>query len=155
MEEYQEGQVWDAFKQAWVWPGTPQQEVEQEPQEKQPENFQQVKVEGVFEGIGNAEADRLTRPAITNKVIGQRQLDDDDIVTINLLKMTEERMYRSMRSLRQVKEYDQRLVSLALTHLEMGFMFAMRAVSRPERLVLPEDTEGAPAVSEEETDADY
>lgn len=63
---------------------------------------------------------------------------------VNRLKVLEERVLRELDSLkgRNPIEHDPRMAALALTHIQLGFMCAARAIFQPtgSRIELPEDT---------------
>lgn len=67
------------------------------------------------------------------KIAGYRELTEDEIWVINALKKLEG-MVNSQIDVMKITEADQRLVALAATHLEIGFMFLTKSVAKPERV---------------------
>lgn len=57
------------------------------------------------------------------------------------LKQQEERILRDLDDLELMGDYDMRWLAIAKTHIQQGFMAAVRAVMRPSRINLPEDDE--------------
>ena len=66
---------------------------------------------------------------------GYRELSQDDIDTINAIKSWEASWNRIADSMRQDETLDQRCVAIAMTHIETGMMFAVKAVAQPVRQV--------------------
>jgi hypothetical protein len=70
------------------------------------------------------------------EIKGYRQLTDIETAKINKLKDLEQglaNMLTQMGGELSGYPHSQRWLSLARTHLETGFMFAVKAVTRPER----------------------
>lgn len=66
------------------------------------------------------------------KISGHRDLTQAEIDAINEVKMVEAKMGEWLSLMDDLPDSDaQRWLSLARTHLETGFMFAMKAVARP------------------------
>ena len=59
--------------------------------------------------------------------------------TVNLLKESEERILRMLDSMQLNANYDKRWIAIARTHINEGYMAAVRAVFQPSRIKLPED----------------
>jgi hypothetical protein len=68
---------------------------------------------------------------MTTKVTGYRELSTDEIAQINAVKIDGERVGEMIEALRKNPAYDQRWVSIATTHLQQGFMAAVRAIAQP------------------------
>jgi len=64
-------------------------------------------------------------------ITGYRELETDDIAVMNLLKDKEQEVLALVEGLNTAASYDKRWVALARTHIEFGFMAAVRAVARP------------------------
>jgi hypothetical protein len=62
---------------------------------------------------------------------GYRELTEHEIGQINAIKKQGELLAVMIESLRSTKEYDQRWVSIAETHLQQGIMAAVRSVAQP------------------------
>ena len=62
---------------------------------------------------------------------GYRDLSEDEIHSINQVKLIGEELGKVLTSLRKLKDADQRWLSIAETHLQQGIMAAVRAVARP------------------------
>lgn len=73
-------------------------------------------------------------------VSGYRPQSQTAVALVNENKATEERILRVMDRLKDNPEVDQRWLALARTQIEHGFMDFNRAIFRPDRVVLPEDT---------------
>lgn len=58
----------------------------------------------------------------------------------NLNKENEERLLRLIDLLNDTGDYDGRWLSIARTHFQEGYMALNRAIFRPSRISLPEDT---------------
>lgn len=60
---------------------------------------------------------------------------------VTAFKHAEERLVRQIEALAHSgHEVEQRWVAIGKTHLEQGFMAINRAIFKPERVALPEDT---------------
>jgi len=65
------------------------------------------------------------------KITGYRELDMEDIAVMNLLKSKEQEVLALLDGLNTASAYDKRWVAIARTHIEQGFMAAVRSVARP------------------------
>lgn len=74
-------------------------------------------------------------------VKGYTTQPDDKVAFVNENKELEERVLRRLDQMRGVADFDQRMVSEAMTCIQTGFMWANRAVFQPVRVSLPEDTD--------------
>lgn len=72
-------------------------------------------------------------------VKGYSAQTDDKVAFVNDNKDLEERVLRRLDQMRATPEFDQRMVSEAITCIQAAFMWANRAVFQPERVKLPED----------------
>lgn len=72
-------------------------------------------------------------------VKGYTAQPSDRVAFVNENKELEERVLRRLDQMRATPEFDQRMVSLAVTAVQDAFMWANRAVFQPERAKLPED----------------
>lgn len=72
-------------------------------------------------------------------VAGYQPQSDDKVQTVNRAKELEERVLRHLDGLRANPDFDQRMVSIAITGIQEAFMWANRAVFQPSRIKLPED----------------
>lgn len=63
---------------------------------------------------------------------GYRDLDEEEISSINAVKVEGERLRSLIGELRNSSQCDQRWVSIAETHLQQGVMAAVRAIAKPE-----------------------
>ena len=61
---------------------------------------------------------------------------------INRNKEAEERLLRITDELKQLPEYDQRFIAMSVSYFQIGFMLLNRGVFQPQRIELPEDTQG-------------
>lgn len=68
----------------------------------------------------------------------------DNVAVVNANKEHEERILRVMDEMARDLEYDGRMVALARTHIQTGFMWLNRAVFQPSRVALPEDAPPLP-----------
>lgn len=82
-------------------------------------------------------------------VAGYTTQSDARVAIVNQNKEIEERCLRQIDrmaghggSTLDSSEFDQRMVALARTKLQEGFMWLNRAVFQPQRLTLPEDQGG-------------
>lgn len=73
-------------------------------------------------------------------VAGYVPQTDVKVALVNRNKEIEERLLRICDELRGRPDLDQRFVSMAVSHFQEGFMCLNRAVFRPTRIRLPEDT---------------
>jgi hypothetical protein len=88
-------------------------------------------------------------------VAGYRPQGDDKVAIVNLNKQLEERILRQIEVLQIEGIHDPRMLATAFTGIQQACMWLNRAVFRPGRVDLPEDT--APksvAVMEGEIQAD-
>jgi len=73
-------------------------------------------------------------------VAGYRKQSEKNVELVNKAKEIEERALRHLDELRSGgSDFDQRMVSLAVTGIQEAFMWANRAVFQPDRVKLPED----------------
>lgn len=63
------------------------------------------------------------------------------VALVNQNKETEERLLRQLDTITNNPGFDQRWLAIARTQLEQGFMALNRAIFRPTRVQLPEDSE--------------
>ncbi|GLK74669.1 hypothetical protein KHC23_08590 [Ancylobacter dichloromethanicus] len=79
-------------------------------------------------------------------VAGYRPQSREATALVNAHKQAEERVLRALDKLAERSDVDKRWLAIGRTEIERGFMAINRAVFRPERVSLPEDTalEGAP-----------
>ena len=66
------------------------------------------------------------------KITGYRELTQAEIDSMNECKELERSLKDLIQRLKANSSYDQRWVSTAQTHLELGIMSAVRAIARPE-----------------------
>lgn len=72
----------------------------------------------------------------SQKIAGYRELPQEEIDYINAMKLQEQRLAEQMATIEALaaKLGDPavaRWISLARTHMETGFMFAIKAIARP------------------------
>ena len=72
-------------------------------------------------------------------VKGYTSQSDANVAFVNENKVLEERVLRRLDEMRASTDYDQRMVSLAITKVQEAFMWANRAVFQPDRVPLPAD----------------
>lgn len=72
-------------------------------------------------------------------VHGYKPQSNDRVEQVNLNKENEERLLRLIELL-QDTDADGRWLAVARTHFEQGYMALNRAIFKPERVKLPEDT---------------
>lgn len=65
------------------------------------------------------------------KIAGYRELTENEIAQINEIKQVGERLSVLIEGLQAMPAVDQRWAALAKTHLQMGVMFAVRAIAKP------------------------
>lgn len=65
------------------------------------------------------------------KISGYRDLDEDEIYTMNECKALAESCGVMIGKLLAMESTDKRNVALAQTNLQQGFMWAIRSVARP------------------------
>lgn len=73
-------------------------------------------------------------------VQGYRPQSDDAVAIVNGNKIAEERVLRLMDALAEAPGIDKRWLAIARTGIEQGFMALNRAVFRPGRIGLAEDS---------------
>lgn len=66
------------------------------------------------------------------KIIGYRQLSEQEAGYINEIKAHGERLGELVSILRNISTFDQRWVSIGATDLQTGIMALVRAVARPD-----------------------
>jgi hypothetical protein len=64
-------------------------------------------------------------------ITGYRKMTDAEVDQINLIKGQGEELAEMIKQLEEMPATDKRWVAIAKTHLQMGIMFAVRAVARP------------------------
>ena len=69
------------------------------------------------------------------KITGYRELSQSEIDMMNEIKEFEASWNGLIDRLREMKDVDQREVSIAVTEAEHAFMRAVRSVARPDRKV--------------------
>lgn len=88
-------------------------------------------------------------------VAGYKPKGDDKVAIVNLNKELEERILRQIETLQIDGIHDPRMLATAFTGIQQAFMWLNRAVFRPGRVDLPEDTvPKSVAVMEGEINAD-
>lgn len=70
-----------------------------------------------------------------NRIAGYRELEPAEVKLINEIKAFEAGFNGLIDRLKVAQGIDARLVSIAATHGETAFMFAVKAVAQPERRV--------------------
>ena len=65
-------------------------------------------------------------------ISGYRDLTKLEISRMNAVKQLGEECRDMIHKMRDMKGLDQRWVSIAETHLQQGFMAAVRSIARPE-----------------------
>jgi hypothetical protein len=65
------------------------------------------------------------------KVTGYRNLNEEEIITINDVKAFAEECGDLIATLKQNPEFDQRWISIGATDLQKGFMAIIRGIARP------------------------
>lgn len=76
-------------------------------------------------------------------VAGYTPQSEVNIALANRLKEAEERYLRILDDLTDSRPqcpFDQRFIALARTHMQTANMFAVRAIFKPQRIALPEDS---------------
>lgn len=78
------------------------------------------------------------------EVKGYTKQSDLNVAMVNQNKEIEERALRVIDDHAAMgSQYDQRMVALARTKIQEGFMWLNRSVFRPERISLPDDDDQA------------
>lgn len=65
------------------------------------------------------------------QIKGYRDLTQEEIDKMNQLKQLAESVGIIVKDMRRFPDFDQRWASIAETHLQQGFMAAIRAVAKP------------------------
>lgn len=65
------------------------------------------------------------------KIKGYRSLTEQEVNAINTLKKVEERLTETLDAAEVEFDANKRYLALARTHLETGFMFAVKAIDKP------------------------
>ena len=73
-------------------------------------------------------------------VAGYQPQSERAVGMVNCNKRLEERLLRQMDRMAGDQQFDQRWLAIARTQIEQGFMALNRAIFRPGRVALPEDT---------------
>ena len=67
------------------------------------------------------------------KIAGYRELNRDEINYVNELKKSERLLLGRLEELQiDCPEFDGRWLAIGITHLEQGFMAAIRSITRPD-----------------------
>lgn len=75
-------------------------------------------------------------------VAGYTSQPDGAVALVNENKVLEERVLRQIDRMSFDAGLDQRMIALARTNIQTGFMWLNRSVFQPTRVALPEDDEG-------------
>ncbi|NKX37342.1 cyclic nucleotide-binding protein [Rhodobacteraceae bacterium R_SAG4] len=78
---------------------------------------------------------------MTLPVHGYVDQTPDGVKVVNQNKLIEELINRQIDKMRAMPDMDQRLIALAFTDIQRGFMALNRAVFQPTRLIGPIDTQ--------------
>lgn len=75
-------------------------------------------------------------PAVNNNenipgIKGYRRLDENDVARMNRLKTLEAEILDVIESMNTPEQANQRSLALGKTNIQQGFMWAIRAVARP------------------------
>jgi hypothetical protein len=70
------------------------------------------------------------------KIPGYRTLSDEEMAAVEATKRMEAACNGFLDQLGTIPHVDRRQLALFATHLEEGFMHAVRAITKPERLVI-------------------
>jgi len=65
------------------------------------------------------------------KITGYRELTDNEIADINMVKGEAENVEIVVDYMKHAGPYDHRWIAIAQTHLQQGFMALTRAIARP------------------------
>jgi hypothetical protein len=79
---------------------------------------------------------------------GYRTLHETELFAINEVKQLEEVILRMMDSLKDTSFCDPRLLAIAGTQFELGFMALVKSIAKPERVKLATDDIYPPAPKE-------
>lgn len=66
------------------------------------------------------------------KISGYRELSEQEVGAMNALKQKGVEVKALLDALAQAPAIDQRALAIARTELQTGFMWAVRAIARPE-----------------------
>lgn len=72
-------------------------------------------------------------------IAGYQDISAAKLDVVNSIKWGEEAVLRGFDVLEKSPEVDKRWMALARTHIQQGYMAAVRAVMQPTRIKLPED----------------
>jgi len=64
------------------------------------------------------------------KIVGYRDLSEDEIASINRLKELEKEVYKILDD--SLHAPDPRHAAIAKTQIETGFMFAIKSIAKPQ-----------------------
>ena len=67
-------------------------------------------------------------------IAGYRELSEGEISAMNGLKEMERDALNLFDEVKTLAGYDPRYIAIATTNLEQAFMWAVRAIARPQRL---------------------
>jgi hypothetical protein len=68
---------------------------------------------------------------MTGTIAGYRELSEDELALIDRIKEGEVVVRALISDVAAVPEADQRAAALALSHIQTGFMWLVRAIARP------------------------
>lgn len=71
-------------------------------------------------------------------VLGYRAQDEETVGVVNINKVLEEQVLRTLDLLAEVPEVDKRWLAIGRNQIEQGFMAVNRSIFRPTRFQLPE-----------------
>lgn len=78
---------------------------------------------------------------MTEEITGYRALNEVTVQGINAVKEAEGRLNWTLDMIRGADFVDPRLVAIAATQFELGFMALVKALANPERIVISPDEE--------------
>jgi hypothetical protein len=71
-----------------------------------------------------------------NAIPGYRTLSEEELAAVEAVKRFEAAANGFQDQLKTIPGVDMRQLALAATHIEEGFMHLVRAITKPERLVM-------------------
>ncbi len=88
----------------------------------------------------------IAETALLPPIAGYTSQTDEAVRLVNVHKRAEEHLLRLLDNMKagSPSPFDQRWLAIAQTHFEQGFMALNRAVFKPTRIKLPEDTNDPP-----------
>ena len=75
--------------------------------------------------------ENLANHVSQKQILGYTKLTGEQVASVNYLKKMEANILECLNGMKQDKEINQRSLSIAITEIQTGFMWAVRSITRP------------------------